>query len=75
MRFPSLLRFDMSAVIGALLALLLCVVVRQFLIKKRIRPLPLPSPPGDLILGHLRYMPDLNSRDMVFYEWGRKYGT
>ncbi|KAI0755469.1 cytochrome P450 [Irpex lacteus] len=35
---------------------------------------PLPSPPGDPILGHLRYMPDPNHSDTVYQEWGRKYG-
>ncbi|KAI0747420.1 hypothetical protein BC629DRAFT_1445224 [Irpex lacteus] len=44
-----------------------------YLRRKRSRAPPLPSPPSDPILGHLRYMPEPDIRDTVFYEWGRKY--
>ena len=60
----------------ALLASLLCAWAYWFLVvKPQHRMSTLPSPPGDPILGHLRYMPKMNDRDTVFHEWGRKYGT
>ncbi|KAI0092639.1 cytochrome P450 [Irpex rosettiformis] len=64
----------MSIIISLLLALLLCAGTYWALTKKQRRTPSLPSPPGDPVLGHLRYMPSLNERDIIFHEWGRKYG-
>ncbi|KAI0093002.1 cytochrome P450 [Irpex rosettiformis] len=64
----------MSLVTSIPIALLLCVVIHQLYARKQTRAPSLPSPPGDPILGHLRYMPDVNDRDTVFYDWGCKYG-
>ncbi|KAI0755468.1 cytochrome P450 [Irpex lacteus] len=63
----------MSGVTVGLLASALCVGM-LYLRRKRSHAPPLPSPPSDPILGHLRYMPEPDIRDTVFCEWGRKYG-
>lgn len=64
----------MLSITNLFLAILLCAGLYRLILKRLNRVPPLPSPPGDPILGHLRYMPDTNSRDTVFLEWGRKYG-
>lgn len=49
-------------------------VFALWLKSKRKHRLPLPpGPPGDPIIGHLRYIPE-NSPADKFAEWSKKYG-
>ncbi|KAI0755470.1 cytochrome P450 [Irpex lacteus] len=57
-----------------LLAAFLCFGAVGLLKRRRRSLRALPSPPSDPIIGHLRYMPDIDTRDTVFYEWAQKYG-
>ncbi|KAJ7488871.1 cytochrome P450 [Mycena latifolia] len=51
-------------------AILICYVCLSRLRRSSMLP---PGPPGDPVLGHLRYMPS-DQTALVFHEWSKKYG-
>ncbi|KAJ7674371.1 cytochrome P450 [Mycena rosella] len=64
----SLTLYSLAAFSGVV-ALFWCVVLPK---RSRAAMLP-PGPPGDPVIGNLRYMPTDQSAE-VFHEWSKKYG-
>ncbi|KAJ7674356.1 hypothetical protein B0H17DRAFT_1016733 [Mycena rosella] len=64
----SLLLYSLAA-LGAAVPLFWWVLLPRI---QRAAILP-PGPPGDPVLGNLRYMPSDQSA-LVFHEWSKKYG-
>ncbi|KAI0092998.1 cytochrome P450 [Irpex rosettiformis] len=54
--------------------ILLCAVAVRLALRKRLRLCLPPSPPADVLIGHLRVLPDPQVTPEVFYKWSLKYG-
>ncbi len=73
--FPQSNHPQVSVVMGALTRAFVLLAVAVWFKHRNGRSLPLPpGPPGDPVIGHLRYIP-AESLAETFAEWSKTYGT